>query len=279
MKAVASPIIQAEMQDWLALGGSNSGIVGSYDGSHPTGFHRAGFEVPTSDYSRRHEPGRPYNLQWACAGDFSHGGTPALRARHVTLLGRLMGDDPALRMICEFIGQPWPGRPVYYWARWNGVKNLKKYAGKGHDHWSHISWWRSKANQRAFLWQAPAPVSTPTGGDVQLGDALTIPNYDRDPRWGPNGENSTVGTALGVASQRSYQAYKQTLELTAQVRQLSEQVQALRAAQPPAVGMTDEQVAVLAQALAARTDNRLTELDIPVLVAAFKQAAREGTGT
>jgi hypothetical protein len=55
-------------------------------------------------------------------------------------------------MICEFIGKPWIDRPVYYWARWNGIKVLNKYTGQGHDHWSHISWYRSKVNQRANLW-------------------------------------------------------------------------------------------------------------------------------
>ena len=279
MKAVASPIIKEEMAEWTALGGTNSGILGAYDGSHPTGFHRAGFEVPTSDYSRSHEPGRPFDMSWACAGDFSHDRNPGLRARHATLLGRLMADDPGLKMICEFIGQPWADRPVYYWARWNGVKTLKKYTGKGHDHWSHISWWRSRANERAYLWRPAGALSTPSGGDdMQLDDGLNIPNWDGDPRWGPGGENSNVGTALGVASQRSFQAYMQTLDISATLKEMSQELAAVRAAQSTATGMTDAQVAKLAELLAGRADNALTDRDIPVLVKAFKQAAREGTG-
>lgn len=152
MKAVASPIIEQEMADWKTLGGQNWGIVGAYDGSHPTGFHRAGFEVPTSDYSRRHDPGKPYNMTWSCAGDFAHLGDARLRALHAGLLARLMADDPKLRMIVEFIGQPWAGQPVMYWARWDGVRTLKRYTGKGHDNWSHVSWQRSIAYQRAYLW-------------------------------------------------------------------------------------------------------------------------------
>lgn len=158
MKAVASPIIKLEMDDWVALGGQNFGILGAYDGSHPTGFHRAGFEVPVTDYSRRHDPGRPYDLTWGCAGDFAHVGNARLRALHAGLLARLMADDPKLRMIVEFIGQPWPDQPVMYWARWSGTEVLKRYTGKGHDRWSHISWQRSTAYQRAYLW---SPTGSP----------------------------------------------------------------------------------------------------------------------
>lgn len=277
MKAVAAPAIQAEMNDWVALGGSNSGIVGAYDGTHPTGFHRAGFEVPVTDYSRSHEPGKPYDMSWSCAGDFSHDAKQRLRDMHVMLLGRLMADDPALRMICEFIGQPWSDRSVYYWARWNGTKTLKKYTGKGHDHWSHVSWWRSRANERAYLWRPTG--SSAAGGDVLLTDALNIPNWDGDPRWGAAGENTNVGTALGVASQRSFQAYMQTLAITKKMTDLAADIAELRTAQQNATGFTDDQVARLAELLAARADNGLTQKDVPLLVSAFKQAAREGTGS
>lgn len=151
------------MAAWVALGGANSGCCGNR--AHTYGFHCPGYAVSTSDYSRRHEAPRPYDMSWACAGDFSHRGNPVLRAMHAALLARLMRGDPSLSMICEFIGQPWQGKPVYYWARWNGVGVLKRYTGVGHDHWSHISWWRSQANQRPNLWgtavtpPAPAPPS------------------------------------------------------------------------------------------------------------------------
>jgi hypothetical protein len=162
VKAQASPIIQAEMDDWVKLGGQNWGILGAYDGSHPTGFHRAGFEVPTSDYSRRHDPGRPYNLEWASAGDFAHMGKPVLRALHAGILARLMAGDQSLSMIVEYIGMPWPDKPVMYWARWDGITNLRRYTGKGHDTWSHISWQRSRGNERAYLWRKTGPVTAPT---------------------------------------------------------------------------------------------------------------------
>lgn len=163
MTCVCAPSIAAEMRDWVALGGTNSGCCGN--AAHTYGFHRAGGEVPTSDYSRRHEPGRPFDLTWACAGDFAHNGNPALRERHAQVLARLMANDPALHMVCEFIGQPFSDKPVYYWARWNtdqsGRTILKRYTGSGHTTWSHISWWRSKANLRAFLFTGPAPTPVP----------------------------------------------------------------------------------------------------------------------
>ncbi len=161
MSCECAPSITAEMRDWVALGGSNSGCCGN--AAHTYGFHRAGGEVPTTDYSRSHEPGRPYDMTWACAGDFAHNRNPTLRARHAQILARLLAGDPALSMICEFIGQPWADKPVYYWARWNtdpatGKTILKRYTGSGHDTWSHISWWRSRANERAFLYTGAAPV-------------------------------------------------------------------------------------------------------------------------
>ncbi len=160
MACVCAPVIEAEMADWVRLGGSNSGCCGN--SAHTYGFHREASAVPATDYSRRRDPAgpsAPVNWAYACAGDFSHRGVATLRARHAVLLARLMANDPSLGMICEFIGQPWPGKPVYYWARWNGVANLNKYTGAGHDTWSHISWFRSRVNQRANLW-------TPGGGGV-----------------------------------------------------------------------------------------------------------------
>lgn len=149
--ARCSPIIVAEMAEWTALGGANFGCLGAYDGSHETGFHRAGFEIPPTDYSRRHDPGLPYDMEWACAGDFAHNGWADLRARHAAVLGGLMrGLYP---MIDEFIGQPIASEPVKYWARWLGVSTLRNYTGAGHTTWSHISWRRSRANERAYLWR------------------------------------------------------------------------------------------------------------------------------
>jgi hypothetical protein len=152
---VCASAITAEMVDWVKLGGGNSGCCGN--SLHTYGFHREASSVPLSDYSRRHESAAPYRMNWGCAGDFHHGYKPALMAKHATVLKELMaGQHP---MICEMITKPWADKPVYYWARWNGISTLQKYTGKGHDHWSHISWWRSKANQRAHLW---TPSNTPT---------------------------------------------------------------------------------------------------------------------
>jgi len=164
MACVCASAIVAEMSDWVKLGGGNSGCCGN--SAHTYGFHRAASELPASDYSRRHEAAKPYNMNWGCAGDFHHGYKPALMAKHAEVLGRLMRGE--LPMICEMITKPWPNKPVYYWARWNGNGTLQRYTGSGHDHWSHISWWRSKANQRAHLWTpgGSAPAPAPAVGTV-----------------------------------------------------------------------------------------------------------------
>ncbi len=155
MACACASAIKAEMADWVALGGGNSGCCGN--AAHTYGFHRPANEISSRDYSRRHDTGTPVDMNWACAGDFAHKNQPALRARHAQVLARLMRGE--LPMICEMITKPWPDKPVYYWARWNGVGVLQRYTGSGHDTWSHISWFRSKADQRAYLWTAvPAGV-------------------------------------------------------------------------------------------------------------------------
>jgi hypothetical protein len=158
---VAAPIIEQEMEAWVSLGGGNSGIVG--DANHSYGFHLAAEEVGPDDYSRWRDPNGsdgPYvDWSFACAGDFDHKRDAALRAMHADVLAGLM--NGLYPMICEFIGQPYADKPVLYWARWNGIDNLQKYTGQGHDHWSHISWYRSRVDEPANLWvpgnYAPIP--------------------------------------------------------------------------------------------------------------------------
>jgi hypothetical protein len=163
VEAKASPTMQREMDYWVhTIGGLNLGIKGN--SLHTYGFHRAGFEVGPLDYSRRHDPGKPYDMEWCCAGDFGHDGDPKLRQLHADLLGRLMNGEHS--MIDEFIGQPWPDRPKYYWARWNGIKTLQQYTGAGHyagkGGWSHISQRRSTANIQPNLWIPKQQPSTVT---------------------------------------------------------------------------------------------------------------------
>jgi hypothetical protein len=177
------------MKDWVALGGGNSGCCGN--NAHTYGFHRAANEVPVSDYSRRHDAGRPYNMNWGCAGDFGHNGNARLRAYHTTLIGRLMANDPKLSMICEFIGTPWAGKPVYYWARWDGVTTLKRYTGSGHDTWSHVSWWRSRANERAYLWTPGGSTPTPEHTVIPT-SAPVYPGYDLE--YNPDKYDGNVKT-------------------------------------------------------------------------------------
>lgn len=162
---VPAPVISAEMSDWVNLGGGNLGIVG--DPNHTYGFHLAANEVGANDYSRKNDPNGPYgpytNWNYCCAGDFAHNNNESLRTKHREVLARLMrGEMP---MICEFIGKPWADRPVYYWARWNGIGHLEAYTGSGHDRWSHISWYRSRADQRPNLWTSGGS-TPPSGGPV-----------------------------------------------------------------------------------------------------------------
>lgn len=148
---VCAPTINAEMADWKALGGSSLGCVG--DERHGTGYHRGANYVPASDYSRRRDPNGadgPYvNWNYACAGDFRHGGNAALRNLGRIVLAELMaGRFP---QVGEFIGQPWADRPVMYWSRWEGV--LREYTGSGHDLWFHVSYFRSRVNSNPHIWQ------------------------------------------------------------------------------------------------------------------------------
>jgi hypothetical protein len=152
MTTVAAPIVEEEMDDWEKLGGTDLGIVG--DLNHNYGFHLGANRVPPEDYSRYRDPNGAFGpyIDWdyACAGDFGHSFEPKLMTYHRNVLNGLMtGKHP---MICEFIGKPWEDRPVYYWARWNGITTLQKYTGVGHDKWSHISWYRSEVDKKANLW-------------------------------------------------------------------------------------------------------------------------------
>lgn len=208
MTEVAAPVIEQEMADWIALGGGNSGIIGNP--AHTYGFHRAANKVPWDDYSRWRDPNGsdgPYtDWDYCCAGDFNHKGNSKLRKMHADVLNRLMdGDFP---MICEFIGQPWPDKPVYYWARWNGIDVLQKYTGAGHDLWSHLGWYRSKANQRAYLWVAEMdPVDVwQTDNSID-----SEPYYWRkdSPGHSPPGSNKGYQgeTGLAEAAGRAHLAY------------------------------------------------------------------------
>lgn len=158
--ATEAPPIRQAMNEWIALGGRSSGILANLD-THDSGFHLSVKQLRSlgkglSDYSVRHDPNGPdgpfMNDDYACAGDFWHGGNEQLRAKHREVFERLRDNDPSLSMICEAIGQPYADQPVKYWARWRGFGNLSNYTGSGHGTWSHFSWYRSRANQRAALW-------------------------------------------------------------------------------------------------------------------------------
>jgi hypothetical protein len=188
----AAPVIEAEMADWVSLGGVNLGIVGNAD--HSYGFHVAADELPASDYSRTMDPVGAYGpyVDWdfACAGDFSHENNETLRAMHRQVLSRLMNGE--MPMICEFIGKPWADQPVYYWARWNGIETLQYYTGSGHDKWSHISWYRSMVNQRAYLWKGDSLSPEEMDQLANLTAEKVLTKIYRDADW-TNPNNFTLG--------------------------------------------------------------------------------------
>lgn len=183
---IGCPLHEREMKVWTGLGGGNSGIIGN--SLHVYGFHRGASYVKATDYSRTHDPkgaDGPYpNWGWCCAGDYHHGFAPTLMARHAVLLTRLMDDDPVLADICEMITKPWADKPVLYWARWDGVRNLKIYTGQGHDTWSHISVYRSRGNSSAQLWTPASAAVSPSGKPASGRSAtLTPPPWPKGATW------------------------------------------------------------------------------------------------
>lgn len=188
MQCECASSIVAEMVDWVGLGGGNSGCCGN--AAHLYGFHLPAFRIPITDYSRRYESPVPFNMSWACAGDFHHGGDAQLRSKHALVLKRLMAG--AYPMICEFIGQPAADGAVYYWARWNGAQTLQRYTGSGHDTWSHISWWRSRADERAHLWTPPP---TPAPAPLRPKPGKVAPKYPgRLLKYSPQRRSTSVRT-------------------------------------------------------------------------------------
>lgn len=183
-----APVHTTEMAVWEALGGGNSGIVGNR--AHVYGFHRGACAIPPSDYSRRRDPrgpDGPYpDWAWACAGDYHHGGKTVLRARHAVLITRLLDGDPELDGVGEFIGQPWPDKPVIYWAVWEGRRKFRRYTGPGHDRWSHVSVFRSLGGRKIPLW-TPASANIDKPQMVLVSNskpaALKAPAWPRTPAY------------------------------------------------------------------------------------------------
>lgn len=154
---VCAPVIEQELREWVSLGGGNSGCCGNK--AHDYGYHMRGNQITWRDYSRRYDPGMPYNMSWCCAGDFSHRYKPHLMAKQAELFERVLAGE--FTTVDELIGKPWPNLPVLYFFRYNGMK-LKKYTGAGHDHWSHIGVRRSRANIALGLWRPKYVPPTPT---------------------------------------------------------------------------------------------------------------------
>lgn len=289
---IAAPVIVAEMAEWVALGGGNSGIVG--DRNHSYGFHLAASEVGPSDYSRWRDPqgsDGPYvDWSYACAGDFSHRNDERLRAMHRDVLARLMRGE--LPMICEFIGKPWADRPVYYWARWLGVGTLQLYTGSGHDHWSHISWYRSRANERAYLWR---PSSGGGSSKMALGDRtirqgdegddvwelqhlLSVLGYTvPDPaKWGVWERNAATTAAVKAFQQKTWPSAPSEWDGVVGPKTATALKAAVAALPPPQKPESAPAPTPPAATDPAELAAALKPLLLPDLVQAVKDAAREG---
>lgn len=133
------------------------------------------------------------------------------------------------------------------------------------------------ARARQIVSGSPTPPATED--DMQLGDALKIPNYDADPGLPPV-ENTNVGVALGVASQRSWQAMRNTKILIDLVKALASQngIDATELAQIEAAAkqgaaeafaeQRDGFVAQLVAALPQDKDGNLSVADVETAVRA-----------
>lgn len=191
-----APTIGAEQNDWISLGGSNLGCVG--DKNHGTGFHRGANFVPATDYSRKRDPngadGPFVDWNYACAGDFRHGGNAELRDLGRIVLAQLMAG--LWTNIGEFIGQPWADRPVMYWNRWTGV--LSEYTGSGHDVWFHISWYRSRVNTNTHIWKSAVAIRDGALMD-EKSIAAAVWGYPMNSPWLGVEDNRTTGNWLKFA--------------------------------------------------------------------------------
>ena len=118
----------------------------------------------------------------------------------------------------------------------------------------------------------PPPPTPPTRG----GTMLLVKTAADDTTWRSDGKERTAmrsGSAL-----KALKAAGHTVAVVANAAELEDAAGPVWAG-PVSATFTDAQVARIAEQLVAATDNPLGPADVPAIVAAVKQAQREGTGT
>lgn len=135
-----APALVIEKQRLAAIGGDFLGICG--DANHTYGFHVPAANLPSDDYSLEGAANTPLCPYHAAAIDIGMGWN-ASREWLGWLIEGIRTDQ--LTGIAEVIGS-YDGVNVRYWsdsAGWSqeGIP----YTGSGHDHWTHVSIYRSTA--------------------------------------------------------------------------------------------------------------------------------------
>lgn len=205
------------------VGVSDIGRIGKYHGPAS-----ANIGSSTEDYSVRQRRDRREGTNTSSAADvgstWKYGGRAAW-IRWNNLLYAEMRDHPERLPALRAINVALDGRTKQRYDQNSRSAGLIPSTDTVDSH-THLEFWRDTEGSRkatldrivqlmhaAVSGTNPAPAQEV---DMQLGDALKIPNYDSDPAL-PAVESTNVGVALGVASQRSWQAMRNTkllLDLT-----------------------------------------------------------------
>lgn len=235
------------------LSAEDVGIVG--DGAHQrTGGYHEGrdvivsigrFHAPASanvgsgveDYSARQARDRTGLTNSSSASDvgsqWPHGGRAAW-LRWNNLLYAEMHDRPGNLPALRAVNISLDGRHKQRYDQLHRGDGLIASADSVDTH-THLEFWRdTEGSRRATLdrivqlMRAAIGGSTPTttaaeDDDMKLDDGFTIPNYDADPAL-PAVESTSVKVALGVASQRSWQAMRNTRMLLDLVKAVAAKV-------------------------------------------------------
>lgn len=247
----------ADLLTFRAAGMAVTGLAGNAFGIAPDAAHLAGggyhvgvndiartgrFHLPTSahigssteDYSVRQARDRRAGTNTASATDvgstWRHGGRAAW-IRWNNLLFQEMRDRPQNLPALRAINVALDGKTKRRYDQLHRGDGLVPSADTVDSH-THLEFFRDTEGRRQqtldrivqLMRAAVAGTPIPeVEADVQLADQLTIPNYDKDPAL-PAVESTTVGTAIGVASQRSWQAYHNTRLLLALVEAVAAKV-------------------------------------------------------
>ncbi len=136
------PALLIEKQRLADLGGSFLGICG--DENHLYGYHLPAAVLPGSDYSLEGALNEPACEWYASAIDIGMD-WPASREWLMWFIQQVADDN--IHDIAEVIGS-YDGVDVRYWSDSTGWQtNGIEYTGSGHDTWTHVSVYRSTANE------------------------------------------------------------------------------------------------------------------------------------